>query len=94
MKHSLVYRLPVLEMLDNDALEQRGGHSRIPDPIRVNDDDRAVAAHAEARRLAPLHTLGPEEEILSLEQLREQRINLPPASVRRAETTSAHQHVA
>src|SRR6266550_4254170 len=93
MKNRLSNRFPVLEMLDHYSLQQLGRDLGIPNPFRVNDDDRPVAAHAEAGRLTTLHTLRSKEEILALQQLREQRIDLVAATVGRAEVTGAHEHV-
>jgi len=94
MKYVLIYRLALLEMLDHDSLEQLRGHPRIPDALRIHDDDRPVAADAEARCLAALHSLRSEEEILALQELREQRIDLPSAAARRAEVAGAYEYVA
>jgi len=81
-------------MLDDYSFEQRRGYSRIPDAFWINDDDRSFGAHAEARRLASLHSLGPEEKVLSLQQLGEERVELTPAAIVRPEAARANENVA
>ena len=76
MKDRLINGLPMLEVLDDDSLQQRGRDLGVPDALRIHDDDRSVAAHAKARSLTPLHALGPKEQILALEQLGQQRVEL------------------
>src|SRR5207237_7972334 len=92
MKYVLIYRLAVLEMLDHDSLEQLRGHARIPDALRVHDDDRPVAADAEAGCLAALHSLRSEEESLALQELCETRIELPSAAAARPDVAGASAH--
>jgi hypothetical protein len=93
MKHRLIYRLPILEVLDDDALEQGGSNSRIPNTFGINDDDRTFGAHTKARRLSTFDALRPEKEVLSLKKLREQRIDLSSAPIRRAEVSGTHEDV-
>ncbi len=93
VKNGLLNWLPILEVLDDDSLEQRGCDLRIPNAIRIHDDDRPIAAHSEARRLSALHTSRAEEQILSLQEIGEQRVELASATVGRAEIARAHQHV-
>src|SRR4051812_550128 len=82
VENGLVHRLSFLEVLDDDALEQSGSHSRIPDAFRINNHYRSVDTHAETRCLAAFHALRTEEKILPLQQLREQGINLSAAPTR------------
>jgi hypothetical protein len=81
MKNRLFNRLSTLEVFDNDSLEKRRRYLRIPDSFRVHDDDWPVAAHAEARSLASLYALWSEEQVFSLEELGEHRIELAAAPV-------------
>jgi len=93
VENGLSNRLAALEVLDDDSLEQRGRHLGIPDPFRINDNDRPVAADAEARRFTALDAVRAEEQILALQQAREQRIDLASTAVRRAETARTYEHV-
>jgi len=93
VEDSLINRLSILEMLYHDAVQQVRGHARVPDAFGINDDDGPGGADAEAWRLAPLDALWSEEKIFALEQLREQRVDLSTAAVRRAEFSRAHKHV-
>ena len=72
VEDSLINRMSLLEMLYHNALQQVRGHAGIPDTFRIHDDDRSGSADAQAWRLTALDALGSEEEILALEQLREQ----------------------
>ncbi|HZE09898.1 MAG TPA: hypothetical protein VE110_14190 [Gemmatimonadaceae bacterium] len=74
MKYGLVNRDAVPEMLDDDSLEERGGHSIIPDAFGIHDDDRPAAADAEARGLTSFHPVRAEEKALALQKIREQRV--------------------
>jgi hypothetical protein len=82
------------EMLDDDALQQLRRHKAVPHAFRVDDDNRAAAAHAEARRLAALHPARAEEEAFSLEKCREKRVERGTFAIGRAETAGTHEHVA
>jgi hypothetical protein len=93
MKNRLRNRFPVLEVLDHYSLQQLGRDLGIPNPLRVHDDDRPVAAHAEAGRLTTLHALRSKEQIFPLQQLREQGIDLASATIGRAEVAGAHEHM-
>src|SRR5258705_2070510 len=94
MEDSLFDRLPVLEVLDHDALQQRRRHFGIPDTLRIDDDDRTIAADAEARCLAALDALWTKEQILALQQVGKERVDLAPTTVGRAEAAGAHEYVA
>jgi hypothetical protein len=93
MKYRLGYGVSILEVLDDNALQQRGSHARIPDAFRINDDDRTFGAHTEAWCLAAFHPLWSEEKIFPLQQLSEQRINLAAAPVGAAKIAGAHEDV-
>src|SRR6476619_5815887 len=94
MKDGINYRTSVLEVLDNNSLQQGWGHLGVPDSLRVDHYDRSHAAHAETGSFTPLHTLRPEKQVLALQQLGEQRVNLTPPAIGRAETARTHDDVA
>jgi hypothetical protein len=93
MKNRLFDRLPMLEVLDDDSLQQRRGDLGIPGSFRVHYNDRPVAADAEAGGLTALYAARAEEEILSLQKPGEQPIELAAPAIRRAEVAGAHEHV-
>src|SRR6266550_8318919 len=93
VKHRRIDGFSMLEVLDDDALEQRWCYRRVPNAFRIHHDDRAVAAHAEARRLTSFYARGAEKQIFTLEELREQRIKFSPTAIGRAEFASAYEHV-
>ena len=45
VKHGLVNRDSLLEMLDHDSFEQLGGDTGIPDAFGIDDHDRSLGAH-------------------------------------------------
>jgi hypothetical protein len=81
-------------VLDDDALEEDGSDSGVPDALGIDDDDRTAGADAEARSLAALDATRAEEKGFSLEKAGEILIQLAAAVIRRAEATRAYQHVA
>ena len=94
MKDRFVDRLPAFQVLDDDSLQQRRRYIGVPNALRIDDDNRSVAADTEARRLASLHARRTEEQVFPRQKLGEQRIKLSPAAIGRTEVTSAHQHMA
>ena len=72
MEYRFVDRSTVFQMLSHDPLEQRWSHAVVPHSIRVDDDDRPLAAHAETRSLATFDPSRTEEEIFALQQFREE----------------------
>jgi hypothetical protein len=86
--------IPMLEMLYHDALQQLRRHPRIPDAFGIYDDDWSGSTHTQTRRLTTLYSLRPEEKIFALQELGEQRINLPATPVGRTKIASADEHVA
>ena len=93
MEHRLVHHLPVAEMLDDDALEQCGRHSGVPNSFRVDDDDRSAGADAEARRLAALDPPWPEEQSLAMQQASQFGVQHAPFAIRRAKAPHADENV-
>jgi hypothetical protein len=82
MEHSIVDYSAAFEMLHDDALQKIGRHSGIPDTLGIDDHDRSVRAHAEARRLPTLYTVRPKEKTFPLEQPGKRRVQSAAASVR------------
>lgn len=82
MEHSSVDYSAVFQMLHDDAFQKIGRHSRIPDSLGIDDDDRSIGAHAEARRLPTLYTVRPKEKTFPLEQLGKRRVQSAAASFR------------
>src|SRR2546423_10758882 len=93
MENSVLDWISGLEMLHHDALQQFWGHSRIPDAFRIYDDNWSITAHTEAGRLTALHALRSEQQIFSLKQLRQQRVDLSATTIRSAEIPCAHEYV-
>lgn len=94
MEHRLLDDTAIAQMFDDDPLEQLRRDTGVPDTLRVDDDDRAARADAEARRLASLDAIGPEQEALALEKGRQQLVQAPAARIRSAKRADANQHVA
>src|ERR1700694_4403216 len=93
VKNRLFDRLPMLEVLDHDSLQQRGSNLGVPGSFWIDDNNRPVAADAEAGRFTALDALRAEEQILALQKAGEQRIDLAPTAVRRAKAARTHEHV-
>ncbi len=84
---------PILEMLDDDSLQQLWRNSTIPDPLRINDDDRPARTYAETRSFTTLDSARPEKQILALEKRCELRVQSASAALGRAETPCTHENV-
>ena len=82
------------QVLDDDALEERGSDAGVPDAFGIDDDDRTAGADSEAWRLAALDAIGAEEKALALEKAGEMLVERSTALIRRAEAACAHQHMA
>ena len=93
MKHRILDDPALPQMLDDDPLQEGQRHSSVPDCVRVHDDDRATRAHTKARRLSSLHPLWAKQEAFSLQQLREELVQLATSLVRGAKTTGANENV-
>jgi hypothetical protein len=89
VKHRLFDDAAVSQVLDHDPFEQRRGDPGVPDRIRIHDDDGTAGANSQAWRLPSLHSTGPEQQPFTLKQVRQQGIQLPAASIRRAEPAGA-----
>jgi hypothetical protein len=94
MKHCLLDDLPVTEVLDDDPLQQRRRHPGIPDPLRVNDNDRTASANTQTWRLAALDSSRTEEQAFPLQQRWQEIVQITPPTIRRAEAADAHEDVA
>ena len=93
MEYRVLHDAAVAEVLDDDALEERGSDSGVPDALGIDDDDRTAGADSEARSLAALDALGAEEKAFAFEKAGELRIQLAATLIRRAEAARADQHV-
>ena len=93
MNHSLVDNPPVLEVLDDDALEQRGRDRTVPDALRVHNDNRPAGADAQTWRLATLDAARAEQQPFTLEKLRQKGVECMTSAIGRAEAARAHQHM-
>ena len=67
MEHRLVDRPTALEVLHDDSLEEFRRYVVIPDPIRIDHDDRSTAANAQAGSFATLYASRTEEQSFALE---------------------------
>ena len=74
VKHGLSNGFSTLQVLHNDALQQRRRYPRVPDAFGINDDDGTIAAYAKTRRFASLDPRGAEQQVFALEQLGEERV--------------------
>ena len=93
MKYRFFHNAAALQVLHDDALQQRRGDVCVPDTFRIHDDDRASFADTETRRLPSLDATGSKQEVFALEQCSEQTVQRPAAAVRRAVSARAHDHV-
>lgn len=82
VEDSVVDYSAVFEMLHNDAFQKIGRHSGIPDTLGIDDHDRSVRAHAEARGLPTLYAVRSKEKTFPLEQLGKRRVQSAAASLR------------
>jgi hypothetical protein len=81
------------QVLYDDALEESRRHAAIPNAIGIYHDDRAAAAHTEARRFTALHSLWTEEQTVPLQQRGKQLVQLAAALIGRTKPTDAHEHM-
>ena len=72
MKDGFVDRPSTFQVLDDDSFQQRRRYIGVPNTLRIDDDNRPVAADTEARRLASLHACRTEEQIFPRQELGEQ----------------------
>ena len=94
VEHRFLDDSTVTQVLDDDALEQRGSDTGVPDAFGIDDDDRTAGADSEAWSLAALDAIGAEEKAFALEKAGEMLVELSTALTRRAEAPSAHQYMA
>ena len=94
MKYRVLDDAAVSQVLHHDALEQCRRDARVPDRIRIHDDDGTASANSEAGRLPSLHSCRAEQQPLAMEQLGKQGIQLPPTPVGRTEASRADEDVA
>ena len=72
MKDCFLDFVTALEVFDDYAFQQCRGDSAVPDALRIHNHNRPAFTYSEARRLAPFHPAGTEQQTLSLEQCRQQ----------------------
>jgi hypothetical protein len=94
MKYCLLDDPPVTEVLDDDSLQQRRRHPAVPDPFWIHDNDRTASANAETRRLTALDACRAEEQPFSLQERRQEIVELTSPAIGRAEAAHAHEDVA
>ena len=94
MEHRFLDDSAVAQVLEDDALKERGSDAGVPDAFGIDDDNRTAGADSQAWRLAALDAVGAEEEALALEKAGEMLVEFSTALTRRAEAACAHQHMA
>lgn len=93
MKDGVLDNATVAQMLDDDALEQRGRHAGVPDALGIHDDDRSTGADAEAGRFAAFDATRAEEEPFALQQGGQQPVQLASPMIGRAVPADADENV-
>ena len=86
MKHCLLHHSAVAQVFDDESVQQCRCDVGVPDAFGIHHDDRPSGADAQARRLTTLDSTGPEEQVFSLEELREQAVERAAATLRRAKS--------
>ncbi len=81
MKNRLFHGLPVLQVVNHNSLEQFGSNVSVPYPFGIHDDNWTHAAYSKAGSLTSLYTIGTEQQVLALQQLRESRIQFATATI-------------
>ncbi len=90
MEDRVLYYSPVSEVFDDDSLEQFRSDARVPNTLGIDNHYRAALTHAEAWRLASFDTVRSEQQLFSLQQRCEHRIERPSAPVGRAKTARTY----
>jgi hypothetical protein len=72
VKNRFFHGVTTFQVLDDDSLEQRRRYAAVPDALRVNDNDRTLAANAKTRSFSAFYPTRSEEQALSLQKLGEQ----------------------
>lgn len=67
MEYSLFDDAPLTKVFHDDSLQKLRCHTRVPDCVRIHDDDRATSANSEAWGFSPLDPRRPKQESLALE---------------------------
>lgn len=93
MKDRRFDRLTVLQMLHNNPFQKRRGDSRVPNPLWVYDRDGAALTDAQARHFGALYAIRPEQQILTLEQSGQLRVQGSTFAIGAAIATGAHHDV-
>jgi hypothetical protein len=74
MNYGFIDDMSIAQVLHHDALQQLRSHTSVPHALRIHDDNRPAAAHAEAWCLAALDAMGSEEQSFTLEEHGQERI--------------------
>ena len=77
MENGVLHGVAVPKMFDDNALEELWGDASIPHTLRIDHQDGARRTDPEARRLAPLYTPRAEQQVLALQEGRQQCIEMP-----------------
>ena len=93
MEDRIFHHFSSFQVLDHNALEKCRRYVRVPDSVRVNDDDRASSADPKARRFSALDPVRTEQQPFALKERRQVRIELSSTPVGRAEASRAHDDV-
>jgi hypothetical protein len=67
VKHGLLDDAAVAQVFDDDAFEECGRDTGVPDAFRIHDHDRATGANTQTWRFAALHAARAEEQTFALE---------------------------
>mgnify|MGYP001553607161 CR=1 FL=1 len=94
VEYGLGDHFSVSKVFNYNAFQKCRRDVGVPDPFRVDRDDRPGAAHAETGRLGPFYAGGAEQEAFALQEYGEPRVQGASAMVGRAESAGADQHVA
>jgi hypothetical protein len=82
MKHRVFDDASIAQVFDHDALEQCLVDARVPDTVRIDDDDRSTCAYTKTWRLPALHPRRAKEQALALQKVREQAVERASSSLR------------
>ncbi len=58
----------VLQVLDDNAFQQLGGDSGVPDAFRIDNENRASGAHAQAWRFTAFYPSRAKEKASTIEK--------------------------
>lgn len=93
MEDGCVDRLAVLQVLLHNAFHERRRHPGIPNPLWVYDRDGAALTNAQARHFRALYPIRPEQQILTLQQSGQLRVQGSTFAIGAAIASGAHHDV-